>query len=41
MTTVDYTVVVGDTIHGSVLIHNDVLYTGSVDRNVYALKLAP
>ena len=33
--------VVGDTIHGSVLIHNDVLYTGSVDRNVYALKLAP
>lgn len=32
---------IGDTIHGSVLIHDDVLYTGSVDRNVYALKLAP
>jgi outer membrane protein assembly factor BamB len=33
--------VIGDTIHGSVLIHNEVLYAGSVDRNVYALKLAP
>ena len=32
---------IGDTIHGSVLIHDDVLYTGSVDRNIYALKLAP
>ena len=33
--------VIGDTIHGSVLVHDNMLYAGSVDRNVYALRLAP
>jgi outer membrane protein assembly factor BamB len=39
--TVKWNNVISDTIHGTIHIHGNMLYAASVDRNVYAIKLAP